>query len=359
MVTIQAPPDRLRHLRDLQRRRAERRKQDYPSPLALAAALDPATKSSPALRLIDDALVDLMADDSPHNALAVLVPAQEGKSTICSRRLPEWVLHIDQSAQIAVISYQADIAIRWGREIKRDVALAEGRLNVTIRQDSSAAARWDTPEGGGVYCTGVGGPVTGRRPAPTRRGRARALGGGLNSPAIAEEGDELGRPPGEELESVRGRAPGYFANLRAGMSPYVFSGMYQQNPVAPEGNFFRRSAFRYWRHAEPWQDGRERIACEGQLVTMADCWTFGTVDVAASTRTTADWTVVSAWAVSGEGDLILIDRARARAQQHDPFRIADPLIRRWGLGGLYVEHGSWTGGPMRWRRSGTEPTTTR
>src|SRR5258708_3974934 len=88
MVTIQAPPDRLRHLRDLQRRRAERRKQDYPSPLALAAALDPATKSSPALRLIDDALVDLMADDSPHNALAVLVPAQEGKSTICSRRLP-------------------------------------------------------------------------------------------------------------------------------------------------------------------------------------------------------------------------------------------------------------------------------
>src|SRR5258708_3974935 len=75
---------------------------------------------------------------------------------------PEWVLHIDQSAQIAVISYHADIAIRWGGEIKRDVALAEGRLNVTIRQDSSAAARWDTPEGGGVYCTGVGGPLTGR-----------------------------------------------------------------------------------------------------------------------------------------------------------------------------------------------------
>src|SRR5258707_404056 len=395
MVTIQAPPDRLRHLRDLQRRRAERRKQDYPSPLALAAALDPATKSSPALRLIDDALVDLMADDSPHNALAVLVPAQEGKSTICSRRLPEWVLHIDQSAQIAVISYQADIAIRWGREIKRDVALAEGRLNVTIRQDSSAAARGDTPEGGGVYCTGVGGPLTGRSVgrlmviddpvkdradaesatiresawswwesvALTRLGprsrvvlimtrfheddlAGRILGRPgplrwrvLKIPAIAEDGDELGRAPGEELESVRGRAPGYFANLRAGMSPYVFSGMYQQNPVAPEGNFFRRSAFRYWRHAEPWQDGRERIACEGVLVTMADCWTFGTVDVAASTRTTADWTVVSAWAVSVEGDLILLDRARARVQQHDHFRIADPLIRRWGLGVLYVEHG--------------------
>src|SRR5258708_38895319 len=118
--------------------RRPRRSTLYPSPLAPAAALDPATKSSPALRLIDDALVDLMADDSPHNALAVLVPAQEGKSTICSRRLPEWALHIDQAAQIAGISYQADIAIRGGRELKRDVAPPEGRLNVTIRQDSSA-----------------------------------------------------------------------------------------------------------------------------------------------------------------------------------------------------------------------------
>jgi len=395
-LRIEAPPDRLRYLRDLKRREAERVSHPvYDSPLALAQALDPKTRTSPALKLIDDALVELMAVDSPHNALAVFMPSQEGKSNLISRRLPEWILDRERDAQIGIISYQADIAIRWGRDIKRDVQLAGPKLQVTIRQDSSAAARWDTPEGGGVYCTGVGGPLTGRaisralliddpvkdradaesqtirestwdwwesvaltRLGPQARvvlvmtrmheddlaGRILSRPGPLRwrvlkIPAIAEAGDELGRLPGEELESVRGRAPGYFANLRAGMSPYVFSGMYQQNPVAPEGNFFRRSAFRYWRRAEPWQDGRERIACEGQLVTMADCWTFGTVDVAASTRTSADWTVVSAWAVSVEGDLILLDRARARVDQHDHFRIADPLIRRWGLGVLYVERG--------------------
>src|SRR5260221_13096420 len=90
------------------------------------------------------------------------MPSQSGKSSLCARRLPTWVLDREPSAQSAIISYQADIAIRWGREIKRDVALAEGKLNVTIRQDSSAAARWDTPEDGGGYCTVVGEPLNRR-----------------------------------------------------------------------------------------------------------------------------------------------------------------------------------------------------
>src|SRR5260221_5217540 len=107
--------EKQRLLETLARERDARQRKRHASPLALAAVLDPATRTSPALRLIDDALVSLMADDSPHDALAVLVPAQEGKSTLCSRRLPQWGLAREPSAQVAAISYQAPIAIRWGR----------------------------------------------------------------------------------------------------------------------------------------------------------------------------------------------------------------------------------------------------
>ena len=161
----------------------------------------------------------------------------------------------------------------------------------------------------------------------------------LKIPAIANAPDDpLGREPGEELVSVRGRKPGHFLSLRATMSPYAFSSIYQQSPTAPEGNFFRRAAFRYWRELPPWPgDGRKRIDLEGRVVTLTDCWRFGTVDVAASTKTSADFTVISMWAVSPDGDLILLDRARKQVEQHDHFALAQPLFDRWGECTLFVE----------------------
>lgn len=367
----------------------------YASPMNLARAVEPSTETSPALELINQALVELMADDSPHNALAVSIPPQEGKSTLCSRRLPEWVMDHEPAAQIAIVSYQDDIAVRWGRDIKRDITMApRGALGINIRRDSSAAARWDTVDGGALYCTGVGGALTGRSvnrlliiddPVKDRAGaesqtirdstwdwyesvaltrlgpRTRVvlimtrfheddLAGRIFSrpsplhwrkiiiPAIAVAGDPLGRQPGEELQSVRKRSPGYFLDRRATMSAYVFSSIYQQTPTAAEGNFFRRPTFRYWRPAEAWVDGRERLDCEGTPVTLADCWRFATVDVAASTKTSADWTVISVWAVAGSGDLILLDRVRARVPMHDHFSLLPPLRYRWGFDQVYVEH---------------------
>lgn len=381
----------------------EPRPRRHATPGALSRALDNRTGTSPALTLIDQALTDL-TDGDDHNALMIFMPPQEGKSQRASRRYPEWLLDHNPSLRIAIISYGEDLALRWGRDIKQDITQhpcpnagacddADCRgLHIAIRRDSSAAGRWETPEGGGVYCVGVGGPLTGRPvdvmiiddPVKDRAAAeskvirdatwdwwesvalTRLAPGGkvviiqtrwheddlagrilsrpsplkwkeLKIPAIATAADPLGRQPGEELTSVRGREPGHFRNLRATMSAYVFSGVYQQSPTAPEGNFFRRPTFRYWRPMEPWPDGRERISLDGQPVTLADTWRFGTVDVAASTKTTADFTVIAAWAVSVSGDLILLGRARARVAQHDHFDLAKPLLERWGFSSLYVE----------------------
>jgi hypothetical protein len=55
------------------------------------------------------------------------------------------------------------MAVRWGRQILRDIRAADPAvLDVQVMPDSSAAGRWDTPQGGGVYCVGVGGALTGR-----------------------------------------------------------------------------------------------------------------------------------------------------------------------------------------------------
>jgi hypothetical protein len=114
----------------------------YASPLALASQVDPRTSVSDALRLIHQAIVDLV-DTDEHDALLVTIPPREGKSTTCARRCPEWLLVDRPELGIAIVSYEAETALRWGRNIKRDIELADGDLPVSIRADSSAAGRWE------------------------------------------------------------------------------------------------------------------------------------------------------------------------------------------------------------------------
>lgn len=154
--------------------------------------------------------------------------------------------------------------------------------------------------------------------------------------------DPLGRQPGEELVSVQRRKPGHFLHLFKVRSAYVWRSVFQQRPVAAEGNLFRRENFRYWQQvrADPDRHGRmggQRAECGDRVVYLDDCWRFATVDLAASLRTSADWTVVAAWAISPDGDLILLDRARARVKEGDHWGLARPLMERWALDTVYVE----------------------
>ncbi|WP_173390956.1 phage terminase large subunit [Actinomadura litoris] len=159
---------------------------------------------------------------------------------------------------------------------------------------------------------------------------------------VADGVDPLGRAPGEELVSVQDRKPGYFHGLQEVRSPYVWRSIYQQTPVAAEGNMFRRSTFRYWnpmpadlsRHGTA--DGR-RVDLDSRPVFLDDCWRLATVDLAASTKRSADYTVVSAWAISPDGDLILLDRARKRVVEEDHWDLARPLVSRWALATVFVE----------------------
>lgn len=132
------------------------------------------------------------------------------------------------------------------------------------------------------------------------------------------------RKPGEALW------PGKYneealAKIRATIGSRDWAALYQQRPAPDEGGIFKREWIRYWTRPDPeglvvlhLPDGEKRH------VDLDEIEVFATVDLAASTKQTADYTVCSTWAMTPERDLLLVGRERGRFEgpQHGP------MIRR-------------------------------
>lgn len=372
----------------------------WATPGELAKILDPGTVQTPALDLIDRELVQL-ADGDTTDRLMLFVSPQEGKSTRVSLRFAEWLLIHNPDLRIAIVSYADEIARRWGADIKLDVETFNGDegtldLGLRLRADTRAAGRWQIDgRKGGVYCVGVGGALAGKpvdvllwddplkdmEQAQSKKYRDRAkrfwqavavprLGPGskvvlittrwheddpagwllknepsrwrvVSIPAIAESPDDpLGRAPGEPMISARGDRD--WAAIRASVGEYVWSALYQQRPAPAAGGLFKRAKLRYWtpmvddlsRHG---LTGGRRVDLAGRALPLDDCWRFLTVDLAASTKTSADYTAAGAWGISPDGDLILLEAVRERIEETDHWSLVRPLRERWAADTVFVE----------------------
>lgn len=352
----------------------EHRPRRWPLPGDLAKHIDPRVRQTPALDLIDSELDSLMHGT---RRLMVFMPPQEGKSQRCSRTFPLWLLEQDPTLRIAIVSYETETAVRWGREIKNDVE-TNPDIGVRLRRDSHAAGRWQTVEGGGVYCVGIGGALTGqpvdvliiddpvkdRAQAESKTIRDRAwdwwesvgslrlsrrgvvvlmmtrwhtddLAGRIlerepgewkvvRIPAIADSAnDPLGREIGTELESAT-KSKGHFLKQKQLRSPYVWSSVFQQAPTSAEGGMFLRRDWRFWSGLK---DRQLRLGTK--VVDLRGCSRFITMDLATSTKTSADFTVASVWAISPDGDLILLERTRERVTEAGHFDMVEVLRNRW------------------------------
>jgi predicted phage terminase large subunit-like protein len=167
-------------------------------------------------------------------------------------------------------------------------------------------------------------------------------------PVRGHDGASVYRPNGE-LISVQDRPDGWFYTLRDKRSMYVWRSVYAQNPVAAEGNLFRRADFRYWYVSRPAPDRRDILG--GMRIRLGpaqemdpevyryvgDMFRFITVDLAASTKTSADWTVAAVWGLSDDGMLFLLDQDRQRLEEVDHFGMVRPLAERWATAHIYVE----------------------
>jgi predicted phage terminase large subunit-like protein len=357
----------------------------WETPGQMAAALDPKTVQTPALDLIDAALVK--AFNTPDARLIISMPPQEGKSQRASRRFPLWCLTQNRDLRIAIASYESNVARRWGRAIRDDITTHSSVLDLKIRDDLAAQHEWalDGSEGG-VYTAGIGGALTGRpvdlliiddpikdreqadstvyrerawdwwtdtaltRLAPgapvvlilTRwhqddlAGRLLVAEDGkdwtvINIPAEADhrpekgETDPLGREPGEFMASARRRTLAQWVKRKIASGARTWASLYQGRPSPDEGGVFPAEWARY---EQPlWiehPDGRRTIPGIGRDDhELVLSWDLAFKDTKAS-----DYVVGQVWLRIGV-NAYLLDMVRARLNFTATCNAVEAMAAKW------------------------------
>lgn len=313
-----------------------------------------------------------------NDRLILCTPPRHGKSQIVSRHFPGYYLGRNPDKQIIATSYAGDLASDFGQDA-RDIINSPEYQNVfsmRLRQDSRAKDKWRTSAGGIYISAGIGGGITGRgfdvgivddpvrdwrdADSPTIRNwiwnwylttfltrampgarivviatrwheddligrllKAQEHGGDkwrlVVMPALALEGDILGRAPGEALW------PAWYpieALLRIRNTPgsdgagsRAFTALYQQNPQLEGGNIFKREWWQYYRMLP-------------KIQRTLQSW-----DTAYEEKTSADFSCCTTWGVGETGYYLmnvwkgkvelpeLKTMARALAEKYQPNEI--------------------------------------
>lgn len=379
-VVIDAPEWKIRRLKELREQRAEKAVADYTSPLALRRGLDPRTVVTPALQLIDDLLMDVLA--GAIERLIIDVPPQEGKSTLVGRGFPCYVLKDNPDTRIVSASYEQRLANRNGRAVRNDIT-SNPQLGLRVAADTSAAHEWGIADHeGGMYAVGMGGQLTGR-PADllliddpvkdraqaeseayrngawewwTDTARPRLAPGAavvlimtrwheddlagrliarsdeewtvVNIPALADhdphkgETDALSRQPGEWLESARRRTSKQWEATRAAVGERTFASLYQGRPAPVEGDLFKRS--QWGRYDSP----RAALQDDGTWSAPAADEVIQSWDMAFKDTKASDYVVGQVWARYGN-DAYLLDQIRERMSFTATCAALVELTRKW------------------------------
>ena len=330
--------------------------------------------------------------------LAIQCAPAHGKSEIISRRLPAFLLGLNPNAAIMAASHTAMLANQMNRDIQRIIdddryaaVFPKTTLwgkNIRTVADGSWLRNSDEFEvvghKGRYKCAGVGGPLIGshfdfgiiddpikdaaeafsetvrnsiwewyssvfvnRR----KKGNAKQLmimhrwheddllgriltkkaapWTVLNFESIANE-DGAHRKKGDALWPER--FPLSFLEEQRRTNPHTFEALYQGRPVALGGGMFKRQWFKY---AE--KNGSPDLFKTGDVWrNVQNARRFLTVDLAASTKTTGDYTVIAAWA-SFKDALVLLDVMRDRFEGPDIIPQITVMLDRWRAGDAWIE----------------------
>lgn len=152
----------------------------------------------------------------------------------------------------------------------------------------------------------------------------------IDLPALAIEGvaDPLGRAPGEALCPARYPRHALEAIRDSADTGYWFGALYQQRPSSEGSGIFARQHFRYWTPSGTEESFYGLHDQDGgtTLVKVEDCLHFQTIDLAATDKTSSDFTVIATWAATPNRDLLLVGRHRERILSADH---SDVVRRTW------------------------------
>jgi len=315
--------------------------------------------------------------------LIVSMPPRHGKSRTCSNMLPSFMLGRRPKQSIVLASYAAELAEQNSRKVRELVSDERYPfLDSEVSPESRAVNRWATTKGGVVIAAGIGGGLTGfgadaliiddpvadraAAESPTIRestlswytdvartrlhanavqliaatrwheddliGRILSSDMGsewevINLPAIAEEGDVLGRMPGEALWPERFPITELPSVERGEISSRSFSALYSGRPQPAEGAIFKASWFEH-RYDE--------LPPLKMVVTGADC--------AAKTGVGNDFSAIVTIGSDGK-NYCVVDVVRERLEFADLARRLVSVCHRHKAEKVYIEDAS-SGTPL-------------
>ena len=103
--------------------------------------------------------------DGTLKRLIINMPPRHTKSEFASYLLPAYLMGRNPRTKAIEATHNGELAVRFGRKV-RDLmdtdTYREIFPEVSLKQDSKAAGRWDTSKGGEYFAVGVGGAMTGR-----------------------------------------------------------------------------------------------------------------------------------------------------------------------------------------------------
>jgi predicted phage terminase large subunit-like protein len=327
--------------------------------------------------------------------LLIFAPPGSAKSTYVSVLFPAWYLANNPTHNVLAATHSVEFAERWGRKVRNDVSLNALTLGIEPDKANQAAARWALTSGGEYYGVGAGVGISGFRAdlgliddpfgsredawSETVRAKrwdwyvddfsARLKPGArrvimhtrwheediagrvldqinrgiikarvLSIPAIAKDGDALGRKPGEYLwDDPKGYNYGHYLRSRQReSSPMMWSALYQQEPAPEEGDYFKSEWLKpYDKAPDP--------------KTMR---VYGGSDYAV-TADGGDYTCHAVVGLDPEGRMYLLDLWRAQAASDGWIEAFCDLVLKWKPIGWAEEQGQIRAGvgPYLDRRS--------
>lgn len=156
----------------------------------------------------------------------------------------------------------------------------------------------------------------------------------FNLPALAGPDDPLGRLPGEALwpEKYDEAALNDIRESQESEGLRWWSALYQQNPSVEGGGILPIQNIRYFQTVQK-DKARAYILYndKGEVKQISEnhIGRFMTVDLAATVKTSADFSVFCHWGWTDTEELLLLDLWRGRIESADHKKIAEQLFYAW------------------------------
>ena len=301
--------------------------------------------------------------------LIVNMPPRHTKSEFASFLLPAWMIGNNPKLKIIQATHTAELAVRFGRKAKHLMDSEEYKevFPTRLMEDSKAAGRWETAQGGEYFAVGVEGAVTGRgadlliiddphseQDAMNDKALLRAYEWYTSGPRqrLQPNGvivlvmtrwntkDLTGllqaaqkEPKADQWEVVEFPAilpsgkpvwPEYWdidqlLSVKASVALPKWNSQYMQNPTSEEGAILKRE---WWKK---WPEDQGIPHCDHVIQSY---------DTAYLKKETADFSAITTWGVfrpseDGPQQLILLDAVKDRYEFPELRREALKLYKYW------------------------------